>query len=438
MKYKINLFKIFILLVFFCIGGIVYAQEDSSLGKLTEDYITRLAQTSRMAGDYIESNNVVVVDQGTMIQNAVTESMDTISKTVIEMREEEQKVIDEIKMTVKTDIDDSIVQIRKETDVSSYDLQNSIDSERTQLFEDVTQTIESVGPTTNVYEEEKIQNLQTKVDIYLDKIQDNLETESGQSVTFERSQRDIKETLLRFQKILEEKKKIIESRQGELVFKDTDSDGVSDYDEIYIYKTDPNNPRTKGEGKTDGEKIIEGINPLSDTEEKINFQDPREDKESFVSESYNVNKVELIKNEKENLLFEGSALPNTYVTLYIYSTPIIVTVKTNSDGQWNYMLEKEVENGEHQIFVANVDTSGKIIARSNPILFTKTAEAAVIGIMGDLEHTSSKQNFLKDNFILIIIAVLIIVVIVGMILVGNHKNIKSAILELHNEVSNKN
>ena len=235
----------------------------------------------------------------------------------------------------------------------------------------------------------------------------------------------------------EEKKKIIESRQGDLVFKDTDSDGISDYDEIYIYKTNPNNSHTKGEGKTDGEKISEGINPLSDTEEKINFQDPREDKESFVSDAYIVDSVELIKNEKETLVFKGVALPNTYITLYIYSTPIIVTIKTNAEGQWNYGLEKEMENGEHQIFVASVDTSGKIVARSNPILFTKTAEAATIGIVGNIENSTSKQNFLKDNFILIIITVLIIVVIVGMILVGNHKNIKSAVIELHNEVSNK-
>lgn len=437
MKSKIGIFiSITSLITSSFLWHSLYAQEFSPLGKLAQDYMLRLngdVEATNSSNKTLDST--VVVNPDNVIRDAISESIDTISKTVEEMRAEEERVISKIKTSVKEDIDNSIIEIRKETKKPAYELQRSVDVERTQLFENITQTIESVRPTTGISEGEKLQKLQTQVDISLDKIQNDLKTESGQVVNFERSQRDVRETLLRFQKTINEKKEIIESRQGDLVFKDTDNDGISDYDELYIYKTDVNNPRTKGDTKTDGEKILEGINPLSDTEEMIKYQDPREDKDSFVSQSYRLGKLELLKEEKEKILFEGNGLPNTFITLFIYSTPIIVTVKTNEDGQWNYRLEKEIENGEHQIFVASVDTSGKIIARSNPILFTKTAEAATIGIVGSLDTSASTQNFMKDNFILITLAVLIMVVILGMMFVGNHKNIKSAIFDLHKEVT---
>jgi len=43
---------------------------------------------------------------------------------------------------------------------------------------------------------------------------------------------------------------------------DSDKDGISDFDEINIYKTDPNNPDTDGDGLSDCEEIDKGLNPL--------------------------------------------------------------------------------------------------------------------------------------------------------------------------------
>lgn len=48
--------------------------------------------------------------------------------------------------------------------------------------------------------------------------------------------------------------------------KDTDGDGISDYDEIRTYKTDPLNPDTDGDGLEDGLELEQGFDPLkSDT-----------------------------------------------------------------------------------------------------------------------------------------------------------------------------
>ncbi|KKR31234.1 MAG: S-layer domain protein [Candidatus Falkowbacteria bacterium GW2011_GWF2_39_8] len=43
---------------------------------------------------------------------------------------------------------------------------------------------------------------------------------------------------------------------------DADKDGLSDSDEIAIYKTYPNNPDTDGDGYSDGEEVKNGFNPL--------------------------------------------------------------------------------------------------------------------------------------------------------------------------------
>lgn len=411
----------------------VYAQNFSPLGKLAQDYVLRLDSDSNV----VPVENPVIVNPEAVTQDAITESIDIISKTVEEVTKIQDQAILDIRANVKEDIDNSIINIRKKTEKPAYELQRSIDDERTQLFENISQTIKSINPTQVSQDSQKIQELEKQVGTSLDKMEQSLKTESELPVNFERSRRGVQDILLQFQNVLMEKQKIIESRQGELLFKDSDTDGISDYSEIYIYKTDPNNAQTKGSDKTDGQKISEGINPLSDTGERINYQDPRTDKKSFVSSSYRLNKVQLLSEENKRLVFEGTALPNAHITLYIYSTPIIVTVKTDENGVWNYKLDKEIENGEHQIYIATVDISGQIVTRSNPILFTKTAEAAIIGISGTFNGSNSTQNFLKDNFILIILATFIVVVILGMMLAGDHKNIRSAISELKNEVNNK-
>jgi hypothetical protein len=75
------------------------------------------------------------------------------------------------------------------------------------------------------------------------------------------------------------------------------------------------------------------------------------------------------------LVFEGRALPNSFVTLYIFSTPVVVTVKTDEQGNWRYTLDTELEDGSHNLYVAMVNNNGRIVAKSPPVPFVKTAEA---------------------------------------------------------------
>lgn len=406
------------------IGQKVYSQELTPLSKLAQDYVMRINEEGFNLGD------ATIVNPENVLRNAVVESIDTVTKTVDQVESDKDRVVENIREAVKRDIDDSIIEIRKSTDRPAHELQDSIDDERTRLFENITDAIERMNPI----EVDVIDKISLSIEDSLVRIKEILEKESGAEVDFEKSKEEVDSALSEFEEILLEKKKTIESREGDLVFRDTDNDGLSDYDELYIYKTNPENEKTKPGEKTDGQKIREGIDPLSDNEQRMRYQDPREDKESFVSSSYKVDKVQFITDEKEKLFFEGVALPNTYVTLFIYSNPIVAIVRTDNSGVWVHELDQKLENGEHQMYVATVDGSGKIVARSNPILFTKTADAASLGITGSAEKDSLGANFLKGNLILIVLASIIAAMIFAMMFAGNHRNIKAAVSDLRNEI----
>ena len=46
------------------------------------------------------------------------------------------------------------------------------------------------------------------------------------------------------------------------VDKDTDDDGLGDFEEIFDYKTDPLNTDSDEDGYTDGQEVAGGYNPL--------------------------------------------------------------------------------------------------------------------------------------------------------------------------------
>lgn len=71
----------------------------------------------------------------------------------------------------------------------------------------------------------------------------------------------------------------------------------------------------------------------------------------------------------------GRAVPNSLVTLYIYSTPVMVTVRADKDGTFVYVYEKDLEGGDHEVYVALTTTEGEVVVKSPGFQFVREAEA---------------------------------------------------------------
>jgi hypothetical protein len=161
---------------------------------------------------------------------------------------------------------------------------------------------------------------------------------------------------------------------------DSDVDGIPDYEEDRI-GSDPFSADTDQDGYLDGDEVKSGFDPLlfssGDKSDRIVFEEPKE--KGKINDFYEITKVDYKKptaaEAAEGIELSGKALPNSFITLYIYSSPIVVTVKADEDGNWYYLLDKEIEDGQHQVYAAVTDNTGKITAKSSPLAFIKTAQA---------------------------------------------------------------
>lgn len=195
------------------------------------------------------------------------------------------------------------------------------------------------------------------------------------------------------------------------VFSDTDHDGLSDAEEARL-GTDPNIDDTDGDGFLDGEEVRGGFDPLKyspgDKRDKIFFEAAKDiasapglraEREDTRYAVTNVEKRASSDN-RPMTVFSGSGLPNSYLTLYIYSDPIVVTVLTDANGNWQYELDRDLEDGNHEVYVAVTDNLGRITAQSKPLPFTKTAQAVTMDAQSFPARVAEEGNrsFLTRSF----------------------------------------
>lgn len=220
----------------------------------------------------------------------------------------------------------------------------------------------------------------------------------------------------------------IQCRESEICGGDADPDidGLSNNDE-YRFGTDPNNADTDKDGYVDASEIQNQKNPLvaglEGNDDSMEIQNPSE---SNVSDEgiYKVTSVETVggnKNEKISKL-SGKGLPNTYVNIYIYSDPIVMSVKTDKDGNWSYVIDRPLELGNHEVYVAVTSNTGHIIAKSNLFAFAQTAEAAVpLSSPGDTEKRapSPVKSRMGQGYLLVgmlsLVGIALAVISIGLI-----------------------
>lgn len=213
---------------------------------------------------------------------------------------------------------------------------------------------------------------------------------------------------------------------AERLSKDSDNDNISDIEEIRL-GTNPVNPDSDGDGYIDGQEILNNFNPLNPSPaEKIIYQDVKKVKPKM-TDIYKVERIEMtVSGAGQSFLkFEGKGLPNSFVTLYVYSSPIIMTTKTDENGNWIYILEKPLDEGQHEVYVAVTNNKGEVTARSEVFPFIKTAGAVValaapsslsseaVGVVSPVEVF--QKSYIILTLSIVILGIGIVLIIIGLI-----------------------
>ena len=174
---------------------------------------------------------------------------------------------------------------------------------------------------------------------------------------------------------------------------DTDNDGLTDFVEVDKYKTDPLKNDTDGDGYMDGEEVQSLHDPLKPPTDPTAavlvkpkpVEEPRNSKQAcigyFKGRKNASNRILMSQGQLKKIqLSKGKGPANTILTLFIYSNdPIVVTVRTNENGEWIYELDKTLEDGEHEVYATITDDTGKIESTSSPMRFlVKQARAETI------------------------------------------------------------
>ncbi|MDA1334461.1 MAG: hypothetical protein O2794_00395 [bacterium] len=211
---------------------------------------------------------------------------------------------------------------------------------------------------------------------------------------------------------------------------DKDGDSITDYDEVYFYGTDPESDDTDGDGMKDKEELLRGINPTNPSlllrESGIIYHDPRqrgeEKPELFSVDEVTPGPIPADTYEPSSFIFKGTGPPNSIVTLYFFSTPIIVTVETDADGNWVYELDRELDKGNHEIYVAITDARGGIVAKGSPVPFVKEAQAIELGKIGlNLPEQEKAPSFFNSTTLGLTGAGMIVILVIILVVLGRKR-----------------
>ena len=193
--------------------------------------------------------------------------------------------------------------------------------------------------------------------------------------------------------ILDEDENLIQTPAIALMI-DSDQDGLSDDMEIRI-GTNLNNPDTDGDGYNDGVEVESNYNPMGSGKLQIAMAPVDQaivgkqilgqaKVEGEVSEDLAVKSIINITDkqsgENKGYNLSGQAEPDSVATIYIYSDlPLLITTKADEYGNWQYELGQSLLDGEHEVYVALNDNTGKVLAKSNPLnFFIKEAKAVSV------------------------------------------------------------
>ncbi|MBU6389153.1 hypothetical protein KGQ71_01420 [Patescibacteria group bacterium] len=114
-------------------------------------------------------------------------------------------------------------------------------------------------------------------------------------------------------------------------------------------------------------------------------------------------------------IFSGTAAPDSDVVITIHSDTIVLTVHTDQNGHWQYVLHYPLEQGGHTITVEGTDPStGKPVTVSQNFIIPKAEAASVLN--GNPSITTDPLTFFPPSYIIPLIVIILVAMTLAIIL----------------------
>lgn len=139
------------------------------------------------------------------------------------------------------------------------------------------------------------------------------------------------------------------------------------------------------------------------------------------SGDYLVEDVQLITKDdgRKAVVFKGKAIPESYFNIFIFSKdPIVMTIKADQNGDWSYELARDLADGQHEVYVAMTEPNGKILSKSEPIAFVKTAQAISVIPISQLDENKSPMQKSVASYVLVAIVIMSVCLLIALSLIG--------------------
>jgi hypothetical protein len=393
----------------------------------TDTWIYRFDTTQMPNGEYVLIAEVSNSFGTYTEQTSFTKIFNALLPTLTQIEEEKIEALKEAYSETQKTVD------AEDTPAGAMVLEDNQKTAQTLIAvfaEDIENALELLKVALRTGDTDAIEKIKTKLRaLQQTVIQTIPETENGQDIQeyirayFVNKMAHIEEGIALTQQIIKERTK-------EEASLDSDKDGITNFDEVTIYKTNPFIPDSDNDGFIDGAEILNGYDPTNATPEVlVTYESPKE--EGVVREDIlAVHAITTVQAEEgdtkttPHAIITGTALPNSFVTLYIFSTPVIVTLKTESDGSWSYRFDKEIEDGKHQVYVGITDNAGKIVAKSNPFTFIKEAQAFTTTddntAAPSVPVVQDENTFLSEYMVYLVLSVSVVAIGLVLILLGVH------------------
>lgn len=184
--------------------------------------------------------------------------------------------------------------------------------------------------------------------------------------------------------LVREQEDVINDNTNSLTTTDTDSDGLSDFDELANVGSDPALADTDNDGVLDSVEFIYGTNPSI-------AEALRLDTEAFVGGIKNDSLISIkrvfassLSNSTGRHLYPtvvGTAIPNSFVFISLNNGESYGIARVSPNGTFYHTIEKPLDNGNHSVVSGYIDNTGEFALLGSTYEFRVEEDKLLAGVL---------------------------------------------------------